>query len=76
MLFSPRGEMFPAAVLAWVHGAGLSSQVVSTGDELLDVALRSRPRLVILDARDISGESELFAACARLKADSFTGIVP
>lgn len=76
MLFSPRGALFPAAVLAWVHGAGLSPHFVATGDELLDVALRGRPRLVIFDARGTSGDSELFAACARLKADSFTGIVP
>ncbi len=76
MLFSPRGQSLPAAVVAWVHGSGLSGVDVHTGDDLLAVALRSRPRLVIFDARGESARSDLWGACRRLKADSFTGIVP
>ena len=49
---------------------------VRSGDEALAIALRSRPRLVIFDARDAAGDAEVWRACARLKADSFTGIVP
>lgn len=76
MLFSPRGQSLPAAVVAWVQGSGLSGVDVHTGDDLLAVALRSRPRLVIFDARGEGARSELWGACRRLKADSFTGIVP
>lgn len=38
------------------------------------LALRARPRVVILDARD--GASHVAEASRRLKADSYTGIVP
>jgi diguanylate cyclase (GGDEF)-like protein len=49
---------------------------VGTADELLAVALRSRPRLVVFDARGEGDSSEVWTACRRLKSDSFTGIVP
>src|SRR5512146_2706235 len=38
------------------------------------VALRSRPRLVIFDAR--TQGAEVLGALTRLKADSFTGVIP
>lgn len=76
MLFSSRGQMLPAAVTAWMQGRGLSSVEVVTADDLLAVALRSRPRLVVFDARGVPDGDELWGACRRLKADSFTGIVP
>ena len=40
----------------------------------MSLALRGRPRLVIFDAR--RDAVSCHAACARLKADSYTGIVP
>ena len=40
----------------------------------MSLALRGRPRLVIFDARQDA--TSCHAACARLKADSYTGIVP
>lgn len=40
----------------------------------MQMALRSRPRLVIIDGRD--GASHVMAASRRLKLDSYTGIVP
>lgn len=76
MLFAPRGEMLPAAVAAWVRDRGLPVGEVATGDELLAIALRSRPRLVVFDARRESADADLWDACRRLKSDSFTGIVP
>lgn len=76
MLFSPRGGTLPAAVIAWVQARGLPSLEVTSGDELLAVALRSRPRLVIFDARAGAASHDMWNACRRLKADSFTGIVP
>lgn len=39
------------------------------------IAMRTRPRVVVLDARGSSAEAS-FAACTRIKRDSYTGIVP
>jgi len=76
MLFAPRGQTASAAVAAWLAARELRVVSVSSGDELLAIALRSRPRVVLFDARGEGEESELWRACRRLKADSFTGIVP
>ncbi len=76
MLFSPRGETLPAAVASWMRERGMPTIEVASGNALLDVALRSRPRLVVFDARREDASSELWDACRRLKSDSFTGIVP
>lgn len=76
MLLAPRGTALPAAVRGWVQGEALPLLSVASGDEALAIALRSRPRLVIFDARGEQADAEIWRACARLKADSFTGIVP
>ncbi len=76
MLLAPRGTALPAAVRGWVQGEALPLLSVVSGDEALAIALRSRPRLVIFDARGEQADAEIWHACARLKADSFTGIVP
>ncbi len=47
---------------------------LSDPDELISAALRSRPRMVIADAR--GNAVVALNACRRLKLDSFTGIVP
>ncbi len=74
MLFSTNGAKLPAAIDAWLQTLGIPLVPVSSADELLSVALRGRPRLVVFDARD--GSNVPFEACRRLKADSYTGIVP
>lgn len=76
MLLAPRGNALPASVTGWVRGEALPVLSVANGDEAMAIALRSRPRLVILDARGAFDDAEVWRACARLKADSFTGIVP
>jgi diguanylate cyclase (GGDEF)-like protein len=43
-------------------------------DALMAVLLRARPRVVLLDAR--THQAAAIDACIRVKADSFTGIVP
>jgi GGDEF domain-containing protein len=47
---------------------------VASADELMSIALRGRPRFVIFDARGQSRDAQ--DACARLKRDSYTGVVP
>ena len=74
LLYAHDDEPLPEAVRGWVGRRGLSLARVRDADELMAWALRTRPRLVLLDARaDRAGAG---AACGRLKADSYTGIVP
>lgn len=76
LLFSARGEPLPEPVAAWVERQGLSSVTVDSGDLMIAIAMRSRPRVVLFDARFEETTAELWEACRRLKSDSFTGIVP
>lgn len=74
VVFSPRTHPLPDAVNAWLSGLGLPIKRVSNADELMVIALRGRPRVVAFDARESA--AEVWAACGRLKADSYTGVVP
>jgi diguanylate cyclase (GGDEF)-like protein len=74
VLFQPRERPLPDAVRDWVRDLGLVVATVSTADELMALALRGRPRVVAFDARDEPKRVE--EACQRLKADSYSGIVP
>lgn len=47
---------------------------VETGDDLLALSLRGRPRVVAFDARQ--RRAEVLDALRRLKSDSYTGVVP
>ena len=47
---------------------------VADEDALMSLALRGRPRLVVFDARRALDACD--HACRRLKADSYTGVVP
>ena len=73
IVFSPDGSLLPPGIEAWL--AAQSSPVIKVreADELMAIALRSRPRLVVFDARTVA---EPVNACSRLKADSYTGVVP
>lgn len=67
-------EVLPAVVDDWLTSLGGELVRVVTSSELMAIALRSRPRVAVLDAR--SGSAEVLDACRRLKSDSYTGIVP
>jgi diguanylate cyclase (GGDEF)-like protein len=70
----PAGNDLPAAVAEWLTAAGIETLGVHGEDELLVRSLRGRPRLIVLDGRhDVRWAAH---ACARLKADSYTGVVP
>lgn len=47
---------------------------VTNPDELMELALRGRPRVVTFDARELT--DAVWSGCRRLKADSYTGVVP
>ena len=74
IVFAAPGCAPPEVVRAWLESTSLDHCRLDTADELMAMCLRGRPRAVIFDART---ESEpAFAACRRLKQDSFTGIIP
>ena len=74
IVFAPRDSPLPPSVDAWVTGLALPVVRVSTPDQLMSLALRGRPRVVVFDARETTREVSF--GCRRLKADSYTGVVP
>jgi diguanylate cyclase (GGDEF)-like protein len=74
ILFSPDGRTAPEALQAWLEGRSLAVAALCSADEVMEMALRGRPRLAVVDARAVPASA--LNACRRLKADSYTGIVP
>ncbi len=72
--FAPDGHAPPALLRHWVAAQQLPIGSVRGDDELMAIALRSRPRFVAIDAR--RHPAPALAACRRLKVDSYTGVVP
>jgi diguanylate cyclase (GGDEF)-like protein len=80
VFFAPEASepALPATLRRWLHANRLAAVIVRSADDLMARALRGRPDLVCFDARsaDPATRAAALAACARLKRDSFTGIVP
>jgi diguanylate cyclase (GGDEF)-like protein len=74
VVFSPGNHPLPDAVNGWVVGLNLPIVRVVNADQLMSIALRGRPRMVAFDARDATGP--VWEGCQRLKADSYTSVVP
>jgi GGDEF domain-containing protein len=74
ILFTTSAAQLPQHLVSWVERQRSPRVIVSSGDELMAIALRGRPRLVVFDAR--ADHDEALASCARLKRDSYTGVVP
>lgn len=74
VVLSPHAAHPPEPVVEWLDAVGLAWQPLRDAESLLALAFRSRPRLVIFDARDDAAGA--LGACVRLKSDSYTGIVP
>jgi len=72
--FAPDDARLPATVSGWLARLGGQSLTISHEDELMSFALRSRPGVVIFDARTRTEDS--LSALRRLKADSYTAVVP
>ena len=74
ILFAPDDAAAPLALTEWL--ARHADQVIRVREieELMAMSLRGRPRVVAFDAR--GGCKPVEAACARLKRDSYTGVVP
>ena len=74
LVFSAEGGPLPDPLRRWLAALGIPLVNVETGDELMALALRGRPRVVAFDAR--WDKNETFRALRRLKGDSYTGVVP
>jgi len=74
ILFAPDDAAPPAALTEWMARHADAVLRVREIDELMAISLRGRPRVVAFDARTARSAVEL--ACARLKRDSYTGVVP
>ncbi|MBX3175566.1 MAG: diguanylate cyclase [Gemmatimonadaceae bacterium] len=74
LIFAPDGQPLPDALRAWLDAKRVPSRTASDPDEVMRASLRSRPRLVIVDAR--RHPVAALKVCRRMKADSYTGIVP
>jgi GGDEF domain-containing protein len=72
--FTPDECRLPAAVAAWIERLGGDAVTINTEDALMSFALRSRPGVVIFDAR--TKQDAGLSALRRLKADSYTAVVP
>lgn len=73
-ILSPGGQPLPDLVREWLDVRQILVAPVENAEQLMSAALRSRPRLVVVDAR--IDPAAALEACRRLKVDSFTGIVP
>ena len=74
LIFSPDGQPLPETIRQWLEARHVPTRGVDSADDVMAAALRSRPRLVLVDARHHPVAA--LKACRRLKQDSFTGIVP
>jgi diguanylate cyclase (GGDEF)-like protein len=76
LLLSTTGEP-PAWLEAWWRGAALHPEPMNDAAGVIAVALRARPRSIVVDARgEASWQEQALATCRKLKRDSFTAIVP
>ncbi len=74
ILFETEGQPAPGPLATWVQSEGLDVKVVRSTDDLMTLALRGRPTVVSIDAR--TGTHLALQACARIKSDMYTAIVP
>jgi GGDEF domain-containing protein len=65
----------PDVLTRWASARFARAARYDSADAVLADALRTRPEAIVVDARD-GGVAEATAAARRIKADSFTGIVP
>ena len=74
VIFAPGKGVLPAAVKRWVESLELPIVRVPDDTELMSIALRGRPRVVVFDARKDTESS--WKGIHRIKSDSYSGVVP
>ncbi len=71
--FSPDARPLPALVSSWIAGKGLRAEVVADPAQIVAMALRSLPAMVLVDGCGAAAGMEL---CRTLKNDPYSAIVP
>ena len=71
--FSPGSKPIPPLVASWIAGRGLPAVVVAESAQIVAMALRSLPALVLVDGDGAAVGLEL---CRTLKEDPYSAIVP
>ena len=70
----------PRWLTAWWTAVGVRGERFDPGEPVLAALLVSRPRAVVLDARDANAEDAggagMLAVCAAIKAQPFTALIP
>ena len=74
ILFETEGQPAPGPLMTWVRGEQLHVTVVRSATDLMTLALRGRPTMISIDAR--TDPHLALDACARVKSDAYTSIVP
>ncbi len=74
ILYTPDDAPSPAVLTDWLARQADTVVTISDSNDLMAISLRGRPRVVAFDAR--SNPEAVYAACRRLKDDSYTGVVP
>ena len=74
VIFTPRKGVLPAPVKNWVESLDLPIVRVHDDTELMSIALRGRPRVVVFDARKDTAPS--WKGIRRVKSDSYAAVVP
>jgi GGDEF domain-containing protein len=71
------GQDDPSWLTAWWESAGIPRQQTADAAGVCPRAMKSRPRLILIDARGDAQWGELaVGTCRRLKRDTYTAIVP
>ena len=74
ILFSGEGAAPLESIDRWLAVLDVPIVALTDVDALMSIALRSRPRVVVFDARGAT--TRILDALRRLKSDSYTGVVP
>lgn len=74
LCFQPVPADLPEPIGTWISETGLPAITITTVDDLITQALRSRPRCIVFDARVDAAVA--LEACRRIKRDAYTGIAP
>ncbi|MGI8510704.1 MAG: diguanylate cyclase [Gemmatimonadaceae bacterium] len=71
---SAAARPLPPAAASWLERQAVTIVPVASVDELMLYALRSRPRMIVIDGR--VDNAAALATCRKVKNDPFTGVVP
>jgi len=74
LLLQPAEVALPPVVAAWVGHQPVTVVPVTSIDDLMVYALRSRPRFIVIDGR--TPVKDPLQACRKIKRDPYTGVVP